>query len=138
MIDPPVAERGVEFRYGLAGVSNDGNGAVLHRVEPSGVDRDELRFRAERRPRAGGEILQPRADGEDHVGVGGERVGRGRADDADRAGVRGVAMREPALAGDGLDNGDAVLDGEIRDDRLGQRIANAATGDKDGLFRRLQ
>ena len=42
---------------------------MLDRVEARRVDRDEARVGAERRPRAGGEILQPRADGEDHVGL---------------------------------------------------------------------
>ena len=39
----------------------------------------------EQRPRAGGEILQPRADRQHHVGLFGEQVGGRRAGDADRS-----------------------------------------------------
>ena len=39
----------------------------------------------EQRLRSGGEILQPRARRQDHIGLAGERVGRRRAGDADAA-----------------------------------------------------
>ena len=44
--------------------------------------------------RAGGEILQPRADGEDDVGLGRERVGGARAGDADRAEAQRMIVRQ--------------------------------------------
>ncbi len=44
-------------------------------------------------PRAGGEVLQPRADGDDDVGVGGEGVRRLAAGDADRPGVQRMGRR---------------------------------------------
>ena len=76
---------------------------------------------AEDRPRAGGEVLQPRADGEHHVGLGGERVGRGRADDADRADIHRMVVDERGAAGDGLGDRDVVLLGEG-----GERLVGAA------------
>ena len=53
--------------------------------------------------------MQPRADGKDHVRLAGQRVGGGRADDADRADMGRMVVRDRALAGDGLGDRDAVL-----------------------------
>ena len=93
---------------------------------------------AERRPRAGGEILQPRADRDDYVGVAGERVRRGRADHADRPDIVRVVVDERGAAGDRLGDRQIVALGEIGQRRLGQRIAHAAAGDDERLLRLLQ
>ena len=86
---------------------------MLHRIEARGIDGDELDIgRLEHGPGAGGEILQPRADGEHDIGLGGQRIGRGGADDAQRPGIHGMLMAEHPAPGDGLGHGDAVLGGE--------------------------
>ncbi len=55
-----------------------GERAMLGGVEAGGVERDQAHVGiAEHGPGAGGEVLQPRADRQHHVGLGGERVGRG-------------------------------------------------------------
>ncbi len=111
---------------------------MFQSIKPRGVDRDELRVLAERRPRTRREILQARADREDHVGLGGERIGGGRADDADRACMRRVIVRKPALAGNRLDNRNAVLDRELGYGLFSQRIAHTAAGDQNRLLRGLE
>ena len=67
--------------------------------------------------------------GEDHVGFRRQRVGRGRADDADRADMRGVVVRDRAFAGDRLGDRDAARLGELAKSLLGTGIAHAAAGD---------
>ena len=49
-------------------------------------------------PGAGGEVLQPGAERQHHVGLGRQRVGRGRAEHADRARVAGVVVEQDACA----------------------------------------
>ena len=78
LLRPPVAERGAELDDRLARIADDGERPVLGGVEAAGIDGDDARLRREHRPRAGGEILQPRADRDDHVRVAGQRIGRGR------------------------------------------------------------
>ena len=66
---------GRQLGEALLGVA-DGERPVLGGIEPGGVQRDQPDLGvAEHAPRAGGEILEPRADREHHVGLGGERVG---------------------------------------------------------------
>ena len=92
----------------------------------------------ERRPRPGGEVLQAGADGEDHVGLGGKRVGRGRADNPDGAAMDGIVVGERALAGDRLDHGNPALGRKRRNRLLSAGIAHAAARDDERLLRRLQ
>ena len=91
--DEPRRQRG-ERRGGIA---VDGGRAPLLRIERVDVDRDDLRLR-EQRMRAGREVRQPRADGEDEIGVARERVGRRRAGDADRARLQRMVPGQRALA----------------------------------------
>ena len=63
---------------------------------------------AEQRPRAGGEILQPRADGKHEIGLRGERVRGARAGDADRAHVERMIVRQRAFSGLRLGDRNAV------------------------------
>ena len=112
--------------------------AVLVRVEARGVEADDARVVAEHRPGAGGEILQPRADREHHVGLGRQRVGRGRADDADRADIHRMVVDQRRPAGDGLGDGDVVPLGEGGERLVGQRIVHAAAGDDQRLLRLAQ
>ena len=86
-------------------------------------------------PRAGDEVLEARADGEDDVGIGGERVGRGRADDADRPDIHRVVVDEHGAAVDGLGDRDVVLLGEGGERLAGERIVDAAAGDDQRLLR---
>ena len=113
-IDAPRTKLGVEFGHCHQGVADHGERAMFHRVEPGGVDRDELRFWAERCPRARGEVHQPRAHGEDHIGLGRKRICRGGADDANWARMSRVVVREAALAGDGLQDRNTAFHREVR------------------------
>ena len=65
---------------------------------------------------------------------GGEVVGRGRPDDAERAAVEPVVVRHERPAGDGLDDRDAVRLGE--GERLGgsSGVAHASTEDEQGAL----
>ena len=125
----PVAKRRVELGERFAGVADHRHGAVLARIPAGGVDRDESRIAREGGPRAGGEVLQPRSDGEDYVGVLGERVGRGGADDAHRPGMDRIVMGERALARDGLDHRNPPRRREGSERLLGAGVAHAAAGD---------
>ncbi len=91
----PVAQGVVELDQHLARVADHRLGAVLDRVEAGGVDGDDPHVAGEAGPRRGGEVLQPGPDREHHVGLAGERVGRGRADDAERAAVQAGGRAAP-------------------------------------------
>ncbi len=74
---------------------------------------------------------EPGPDGEDHVRLGGKRVGRRGAGDADGAGGLGMVPGERALAGLGLGHGDAVPLGEVGERLARQRVVHAAAGDDE-------
>ena len=112
---------------------------MLVRVEACGIDRDETHLRvAEGGPGAGGEVLQPGAHGQDHVRLGRQRVGRGRADHAQRAGVHRVVVRQHRAPGDGLDDRQVVPLGEARQFLGRQGVVHPAAGDQNRLFRLAQ
>ena len=91
----------------MARIADQRRGAMLGGVEARRIERDDAEGGIlKRRPRAGGKILQPRADGEHEVGFGGERVGRAAADDADRADVQAVIPGQAGAPGNGLGDGD--------------------------------
>ena len=114
--------------------ATSGQGEVLHGVERGRVEPDEPhRLVGEHRPRAGGEVLQAGPDGEDDVGLGGQRVGRRAAGRADGPGVERVGRQQRGLAGDGLDDRDVVALGEGAQRLLGQRVVDAAAGDDQRL-----
>ena len=75
--------------------------------------------------------LQSGADGEHDVGLGGEPVGTFASDDTDRTGVARVVPRQCRLAGDGLDDGDAVALGERGQLGFGERVVHSAAGDDE-------
>ncbi len=101
--------RGVELDECFPGVADDRQRPVLVGVEAGRVDADEAHVGfCEHRPRTGGEVAEASADGDDDVGLGGEAVGTLGADDADRPGVVRVVVGQRRLAGDRLDDGDAV------------------------------
>ena len=81
--------------------------APLQRVEDVHVEAHEPGLRRQRM-RAGGEVLQPRSDRENDVGLVGKRVGRGRAGDADGAQLQRMVPGERALAGLGFRNRNAM------------------------------
>mgnify|MGYP003694672989 CR=1 FL=1 len=86
--------------------------APRHLSASNGVDveADTSLAAAEHRVRAGGEILEPRADGQhDDRRRARERVRGGRTGDADRAQLQRMVPRERALAGLRLGDRHAVL-----------------------------
>ena len=72
----PVAERRVELLEADQRVADDRQARCLTASKRAALSEMKCASRGERRPGAGGEVLQPRADGEDHVGLGGQLVGR--------------------------------------------------------------
>ncbi len=84
---------------------------------------------AEKRPRAGGEILEARADPDDEVGILRQCVGARRAGDADRSHVERMVPGERRLAGLRLGDGDVVRFGEAFQRLAGAGIVHAAAGD---------
>ena len=100
---------------------------MLRRVEAGGVQPDQAEVLVpEDRPGAGREVLEPRPDREHDVRLGGEAVGLVGAGDADRPDVAGMVEAQGRLAGDGLDDGQAVGFGEGGQLGLGQRVVGAA------------
>ncbi len=82
----PATEPGTQPFEPGACIGDQRDAAVLAGIERLHVEADDLHPRVlEQRSRSGGEILQPGADGQDHVRLGGQRVGRRRAGDADGA-----------------------------------------------------
>ena len=88
-----------------------------------------LALGGERRPRAGGEVLQAGADGDDDIGLGGECVRRRATGDADRAGVQRMGRQHARLARHRLDDGDVVDLGEAGELGLGAGVVDPSPGD---------
>ena len=126
----PAGQSLAELQQRLARVAHHGQGAVLDRVEAGGVDGHDPHVGGEAGPRGGGEVLQPGADGQHHVGLGREVVGAGRAHDAQRPAVQAVVMRHQRAAGDRLDDGDAMGLGEGERLRGRAGVAHAAPEDE--------
>jgi len=90
------------------------------------------------RLRAGGKILQPCADRQNHVGLRGKIVGRLRAGDADRAHVQRMRRRQRGFAGLRFAGGDAVRGQEFCQFAFGFRIQRAAADHDQRAFCRAQ
>ena len=73
--------------------------------------------------------MQPRAHGQDGVGLGRHGVGRGAADDADGAGVAGMVPQKRPAPGDGLDQRQVVALDERGELVGGPGVDDAAAGD---------
>ena len=115
----PVAEQWRQLEQRLACVADHRRARVLDGVEPGCVDADEPRRTLEHGPRAGREVLQPRADRDHDVGLCGECVRRLAPGHADRAGVERMGGDQRRLAGDGLHDRDVEALGEGLQLRLG-------------------
>jgi hypothetical protein len=102
---------------------------VLDGVEAGGVDADEPRPAIESGPRAGGEVLEPRTDRDDDVGLRSERVGRLATRHTDRPRVERMGGEQRRLAGNGFDDRDPEVFGERLQFRLGARVVHTAAGD---------
>ena len=135
----PVAERGVERRERRPRVGDQRQRAMLGGVERLHVEADETAGGVlEQRPGAGGEIGEAGADGEDHVGLRGERVGRAGAGDADRAQRQRMVGRRRRFAGLRLGDRNPVLLAEGDQLALGVRIEHAAAANDERLLGRAR
>ena len=131
---PPAAEPARQGGEPRAGIGDQGQRAMLPGVEARGVELDQPRLARPERPRAGGEILQPGADGEQHIGLARQAIGGGRAGDADGADIQAMGPGQRALAGLGLGHRYAMALGE--GGKLGAGLAvmhPAAAEQKRGL-----
>ena len=134
-IGAPAAERPRQRREPATGVGAHRQAAPLERVERVDVDRHEPRLH-EQRIRSGGEVLQPCADRNHHVGLARCIVRGGRAGDADRAQLQRVVPRQRALAGLGLRDGHAMRVDERTQRVRRLRIEHAAACDDQWTLRR--
>ncbi len=111
---------------------------MLGGVEARGVERDEAGIAGKGRPGAGGEILQPRADRHDDVGLPGKRIGRRGSDNAHRTGIDRIVVGQRTAPGNRFDDRQAMRCGKCRQGFFGAGIAHAAAGDDQRLFGGLQ
>ena len=104
---------------------------MLGGVVGADVKRDDLEgARLEQRPGAGGEVLQARADGEQQVSVGGERVRRRSAGDADCAEGERVGFVDRRFAGLRLPRPESHASRQkAASSRRGLGVERAAAGD---------
>ncbi len=79
--------------------------------------------------RSGGEILQSRANREDDIGGARQRIGSGRAGDADRARLQRMVPGQSAFASLRLGDRHAVRFGEGAQRVTGHAVEHAAAGD---------
>jgi hypothetical protein len=102
---------------------------MLRRVEAGHVQLNERRRRiAEEAAGRGGEVGEPRADRENQVRFGRERIGRSAAGNADRPHGAGMVPGERALAGLGLGYRHAMTRREIGEHLAGERVMHPAAG----------
>ena len=126
-----VTERRIDRLERDLRVADHRQGTLLVGVPRGGVHADEPDVRiAEDRPRAGREVLEPCPDRDDDIGALGDGVRRARTGDADRPGVVRVVVGKGRLAGDGLDDRDAVALGEGPDGVRRAGVVDAAPGDE--------
>ena len=117
--DQPVERRRPAARRPSRASPTSARRGELVGVERRDVEVDEADVvGGEHGPRRGGEVAVAGADADHEVGLGGERVGGGRAGGADRADRLRVVVGQGALAGLGLGDRDAGGLGE-RAQRVG-------------------
>ena len=134
---PAAQARGksVERRRGVA---EHGGRAPFERIEGIDVDGHETGLRKQR-VRAGREVGEPRADGDDEVGVARELIGGRAAGHADGSGLQRVVPWQRALARLRLRHRHAMRLGKPAQ-RVGAAVAveDAAAGNEHRLLRRAQ
>ncbi len=114
----------------LARIGDDGQAALLDRIERGHIDVDEAHVGiVERGPRGGGEVAVAGADADDDVGLGGQGVGGGGAGGPDGADGLRVIVRQGSLAGLRLADGDAGAGGEAGQGLVGVGVDDPAAGD---------
>ena len=130
-----VGERVRQHFEADTGIRAQRLGAVFHRVVGCDVQRDELACRVlEEAPRTGCEILEPRADAEDEIGLRAHDIGARRAGDANGSEVHFVIPGERRLAGLAFDDGNPVLRGKGLQRRRRTGVMNAAAGNDHRLL----
>ena len=127
----PAAGRGVGQRgQRHAGVGDDAGGAEPVGVAGIDVDaREPHRGVGEQRVGRGGEVGQPRPDGQHQVGLAGQGVGRRRSFQPDAADLPPGPLLHGALAGEGLQHRDAGGPGEALELGGGPGVDDAAARD---------
>ncbi len=131
LLGPQLLRQGLDRDLGVA--------HGLHRVhligvEAAVVDGDEFHVRILVEPLgAGGEVAEPGADGDDHVGILGNVVGGVGPRHADAAQAVGVAGLAGALAGLALAEGNVELLAELLHGLPRAGVAHAAAHDDQGL-----
>src|SRR5450755_4370201 len=133
----PSIQRPIESAQAFMGVANERQREVLARIEARRVQADELRTFIEQGPGSGGEVLKPRAHGDDEVRLATEGVGTIRTGHADGSKVERIRMQQRRHASDRLDDGHLVSRRKFGQ-RLGRRgVMYAAAGDDDRSLRAL-
>ena len=130
-VGAPIAELGIQFIQSFERVAHHRQRPVLVRVPAASVHRDEFRVSGKRGPRAGGEILKARSDGEHHVRFGRDRIRRKRADHADRSDMSRVVVRNGRFAGNRFRERHAPLFRERGKLLFRQRILCPASGNNE-------
>ncbi len=129
VVRPVVVELVVDRVQGNERVADDGDGPLFVGIPASGVDGDERDSRLfEHRPRAGGEVLEPRADRNDDVCAFGHGVRRRRTRDSDGSGVVGMGAHQRRLSRHRLDDRDVPPFREIRQFLDGAGVVHPAPG----------
>jgi hypothetical protein len=105
-------------------------------IERLDVEADQSPIRVlEQSPGAGGEVCEPRADADDHVGLRGEGIGPAGPGDADRAHRQRMIDRRRRLARLGLADRNSTPGAEVDQLLFGIGIKNAAAADYERLLR---
>ena len=135
----PVAEAGAELLQPHTGIGHQWEGSVLDGIEAGRVEADEADVVGpEHCPRAGGEVAQPGADGQDGVGLRGQAVGTVPAHDPDGAGPGRVGGDEAGLARHRLHHRHPVTRREAGELGFGHRVVDATAGHQQRSLRRAQ
>ncbi len=124
-----IAKRRAQHLQRDLGIGHEAFRPVLGRVIAVDIDRDELRPCPEQRPRAGGEVLEPRAHPDHQIGVLRGGIGRRRSVDARGPETHRMALREARLARLRLGHRDLMRRRELGQSVLGLAIDHTAACD---------
>ena len=116
------------------GITDHRQRLVLGRIMAARVQADQAGIGRKHRPASGGEVLQPRADGQDHVRRPRDGIGTVGSGDPQRSDVQGVIRQQVRPPGNGFHHRNAMRLGKTRKFRHRARVLHPTPGHDHRAF----